>query len=306
MNRNRALSAVLASIIAVAVVQAQSVRHTPPASGFILSTHGVPAMVGSDYDFDFSDPGSETAKQKPSKHTIKVLASQNSQSLRFLNEILHGHASFPMDTVIHREEDGAAIGFMATGLNSLVFPELRLRKDLGAPIRSSVSVGFDSDMAGPVFIGQSPLSAAERAMAKVDRKTKGWSNSEFHFKLDGQVDSMVTGVSEIRVVSVGDLDGDGAPDLRTAAPIEITIPESSLLKYLGAIGSDPTSPPVFKICWLNDQGEPFVTFMGRLEVAGWGPVDPFTPASATREVKVRIERGDVALIVDTTCSMGGM
>lgn len=301
-----ALSVVLTSVIAVAHGQADSVRYTPPSTGFLLSTNGVPVMVGYEHRFEAGDPGSATAKEKPTKQIVRIEASQNGQSLRFVNEILHGHASFPLDSTLHREDDGAAIGFMATGLSGLIFPELRKTKNIGAPIRSLITMALDSDMAGPVFLGHSPLSAAEQALAKADRKMKPWSNSEFHFKLDGQVDPMVTGVSEIRVVSVGDLDGDGAPELRTAAPIEITIPEASLLKYLGAIGSDPTSPPVFKICWLNDQHEPFVTFMGRLEVAGWGPVDPFTPPSDTREVKVRIARGDVALIVDTTCSMSGM
>lgn len=154
-------------------------------------------------------------------------------------------------------------------------------------------------------MGSGPISTAESTFVKSERKLKPWLKNQFHFKLNGVVDPTITGISEIRVKSLGDLDGDGAPELVTDAPIEITMPETSLMKYLGAVGSDPTSPPYFKICWLNDQNEPFVTFMGNLDVAGWGPVDPFSPPGGPRQVSVRIERGDVGLIVDTTCSMGG-
>lgn len=286
---------VLASLAATAPAQ---LRPTP----YIVNFDDNVNLVGYDYGYDFADPGSTSAKFIEDKHGVKVTASQNTQSLRVIVDALNGHTPFPKKTTIHRGDSlGGLIEFMWTGLHSVSFPALQSASTEIGTIR----MVLNADPAGPQFLGNQPLSLAEVEAVKRDRKKTPWLVNAFHFKLDGVVDHMVTGVSGFEIANVGDLDGDGMPDFRTTGPIEITIPEELLPKYLGWIGPDPTTPRIFKICWLGNTGEPFLTFRGEMTPAGWGHTDPFNPPSAGGTVNVRITRGDVALISDTTCSMGG-
>ena len=154
------------------------------------------------------------------------------------------------------------------------------------------------DPAGLRVIGRITFKAKEGAtIARAQdaaKKQKPWLTSNFQIKVGPMPASRVSKVEAISIKqSIGDLDGDGAPELfYRSGDVVVTLPAADAGKYLEAFRMSEAGAPVelpVQLDFLDGDGMVLLSYLNVMAVVGCGPSDMFAdPADPDATVQVRL------------------
>lgn len=237
----------------------------------------------------------------------KVVASQNSQSLRMAASEIDGTPKTPSKWSIHRclpsgpGLGGGQVSCVIRGVQALTLPGL----DVAAS--QAAFFGIDLNSSDVSFDGFFQTTPAEKAAVKEQKK---WLPANFRLKIGDLPCDRVSRVDQITIErGVADWDGDGVLDYGIRDSIKITLPVDDAGKFqewFNAAANGANEMKNLSLEYQDDTSTTFLTLGTGVQIESIGFSDLFLGTTATpgRDVTVTLKAKGIISVKSGTGSGG--